>query len=379
MIAIQTSAARAAASVPVRLRAAGRATVSTVARRFALDRQIEFWLREIDSSWSLRDLRARVVEVKDETHDVKTFVLAPNRRWPGHRAGQFVTVEVEVDGVRMTRCYSLSSAPGDRYCAITVKRVAEGRVSSWLHDHLRRGDGLAIGQPAGDFVVPSPTPDKLLLLSGGSGVTPLMSILRDLAARKALQDVVFVHAARSARDVIFGAELEQQAARHPGLRVAVVLEDDAVLGGRIDAAKLFALVPDLEHRQTWLCGPPGMMNALSPIWISAGIPERLRVERFVPPALPAPATGTSPAQVALTLLRSRRRIEIDGTGTLLDQLERAGERPAYGCRLGICNTCRCRKRAGIVENALTGAVSSEGEEDIRLCVSRARTDLELAL
>jgi ferredoxin-NADP reductase len=378
MIAIQASAARAAANVPVRLRAAGRAAVGTVARRFGLDRQTEFWLREIDSSWSLRDLRARVVEVKSETHDVKTFVLAPNRRWPGHRAGQFVTVEVEVDGVRMTRCYSLSSAPGDRHCAITVKRVTDGRVSSWLHDHLQRGDGLAIGRPAGDFVVPSPIPERLLLLSGGSGVTPVMSILRDLVNRKAIRDVVFVHAARSARDVIFAAELEQLAGRHPELRLAIILEDDAV-GGRIDAAKLFAIVPDFDHRQTWLCGPPGMMDALSPIWTSAGITERLRVERFVPTPLPAPAMGTAPGQIALNLLRSGRRIETDGSRTLLDQLERAGERPAYGCRLGICNTCRCRKRAGIVENALTGAVSSEGEEDIRLCVSRARTDLELAL
>jgi stearoyl-CoA 9-desaturase NADPH oxidoreductase len=379
MIAIQTSAARAAANVPVRLRAAGRATVRTVARRFALDRQLEFWLREVDSSWSLRGLRARVVEVRDETHDVKTFVLASNRRWSGHRAGQFVTVEVEVDGVRMTRCYSLSSAPGDRHFAITVKRVAEGRVSSWLHDNLQRGDGLAIGRAAGDFVLPDPIPEKLLLLSGGSGVTPVMSILRDLADRKAIRDVVFVHAARSARDVIFAAELEQLAAHHPGLRLAIVLEDDAVLGGRIDAAKLRAIVPDFEHRETWLCGPAGMMDALSPIWTSAGIAERLRVERFTPPPLPALASGTAPARVALSLLRSGRRIETDGSGTLLDQLERAGERPAYGCRLGICNTCRCRKRAGIVENARTGEVSSEGEEDIRLCVSRARTDLELAL
>jgi ferredoxin-NADP reductase len=257
--------------------------------------------------------------------------------------------------------------------------VDEGRVSAWLHDHLQRGDALAIGRPAGEFVVPSPIPEKLLLLSGGSGVTPVMSILRDLADRKAIRDVVFIHAARSARDVIFAAEVEQLAARHPGLRVAIVLEDDAGHGGRIDAAKLSAIVPDFESRESWLCGPPGMMDALAPIWTSAGIADRLRIERFVPPPLPPSAKGAPPARVALTLLRSGRRIETDGSGTLLDQLERAGERPAYGCRLGICNTCRCRKRAGIVENAHTGAISGAGEEDIRLCVSRARTDLDLAL
>jgi stearoyl-CoA 9-desaturase NADPH oxidoreductase len=377
MTAIQALAARTATDVPLRLRSASVAAFRTVARRFALDRQIDFWLREIDSSWSLGDLRARVVEVRDETHDVKTFVLAPNGRWPGHRAGQFVTVDVEVDGVRMTRCYSLSSAPGGRRCAITVKRVGAGRVSTWLHDHLKRGDGLAIGMPAGDFVVPSPTPSKLLLLSGGSGVTPVMSILRDLAARNEIVDVVFVHAARSARDVIFGAELERLAALHPGLRLAIVL-DDATFGARLDAAKLLTIVPDLEQRETWLCGPPGMLDALAPIWTDRGIAARLRVERFVPPPVPAPAAGAA-AQVTLTLLDSGRRLQPDPAGTLLDQLERIGVRPAYGCRLGICNTCRCRKRAGIVENTRTGELSSEHEEDIRLCVSRARTDLELVL
>ena len=140
-----------AANVPLRLRRAV-AAASTLARRFALDRQVDFWLRELNPVWSYQRLRARVVDVLHETHDVKTFVLLPNGHWRGHRAGQFVTVEVEINGVRMTRCYSLSSAPGGRKCAITVKRAAGGRVSSWMHDHLQRGDVLALGTPSGEFV-----------------------------------------------------------------------------------------------------------------------------------------------------------------------------------------------------------------------------------
>lgn len=378
MIAAFRNPAHRVTGARARLRGAGVAAVSTLARRFALDRQVDFWLRELHSAWSLTEVYARVIDIVDETHDVKTFVLAPNGRWAGHRAGQFVTVEADIDGVRTARCYSLSSAPGSPHISITVKRVGAGRVSSWLHAHLKRGDVLRLGGPAGEFVLPEPAPKKLLLLSGGSGVTPVMSILRDLARRGGLHDVVFVHAARSAKDVIFRQELEELARRHPGLAIAIFLEDAAgSFGGRIDASKLHAMVPDLALRETYLCGPPGMMEALSPIWTDAGIAHRLKIERFVPASGIPPAEGATPAKIALSLVRSGRTVSVNGSGTLLEELERAGERPSYGCRMGICNTCRCRKRAGVVEDIVTGAVSSDADEDIRLCTSRARTDLEL--
>ncbi len=169
---------------------------------------------ELDPVRSLGELRARVVEVIEETRDTKTFVLRPNAAWRGHRAGQYTSVEAEIDGVRVRRCYSISSAPSEALVSITVKRVADGRVSTWLHENVRAGHILGLGAPAGDFALPSPTPDKLLLLSGGSGITPVMSMLRDLALRDAIEDLVFVHHARSHAEVIFGEELADLAARH---------------------------------------------------------------------------------------------------------------------------------------------------------------------
>lgn len=364
-------------------RTAAFSAARTIVQRLALDRQIDFWMQEIDPAWSYRALRARVLEVIAETHDVSTFVLAPNRLWPGHRAGQFVTVEVEIDGVRMQRCYSLSSAPGDTHVAITVKRVQGGRVSSWMHDHVRRGDVVRLGVPAGDFVVRDVVrgapPPKLLLVSGGSGVTPVMSILRDLSRRHAVGDVAFLHAARSRRDVLFEHELEELAARHPGLNVTFFVDDDVMHGGRLDGDKLRAAVPDLAERDTMLCGPPGMMEALAPVWAESGLLHRLKIERFAPALRLAPPPDGAPAKVKLALVRSGRTVTTERAETLLEQLERAGERPVHGCRMGICNTCVCRKRTGAVEDIVTGTVSSEPDEDIRLCVSRARTDLELAL
>src|SRR5689334_18330302 len=139
----------------------------TFVRRLFLDRQAEFWLGELHGTWSLHEIRARVVDVVIETGDTRTFVLAPNRHWQGHRAGQHTTVEVEVGGVRQRRCYSISSAPADRNVSITVKRAPEGRVSRWMHEHLHRGDLVRLGPATGDFVLPEPAPARLLLVSGG--------------------------------------------------------------------------------------------------------------------------------------------------------------------------------------------------------------------
>lgn len=311
-------------------------SVRAVARRLTLDRQLDFWMRELAPP-----PRARIVSAQTETHDLSTLALEPiGGAWPGHRAGQFVTIGVEIDGVRFQRCYSLSSAP-DKAPTIMVKRV--GKVSTWLHANV--GATVELGRPQGQFVVP-PTARKLLLVTGGSGISPAMSILR--GRRLGDAELVFVHAARSQKDVPFVDEL-----RTAG---AILFLDDVI--GRLDRERLRATVPDLHERTTMLCGPAAMMDALIPEW--EGMPEWLVLERFVR----ARPTGEI-RKVAETSL------------TLLESLELAGERPASGCRMGICNTCVCRKQSGIVENVLTGARSHAGEEDIHLCVSRAITDVEI--
>jgi ferredoxin-NADP reductase len=358
-----------------------RRIASGIARRLLLDRQAEFWLSELAPTRSLGEIRARVIAIVTETPDAKTFVLRPNRGWRGHLAGQHTTIEVEIDGVRVRRCYSISSAPGDELPAITVKRALGGRVSGWLHDHVRPGHVLRLAPAAGDFVLPQPMPRKLLMLSGGSGITPLMSMLRDLAGQGPIADLVFVHHARCADDVIFRSALGELAARHRGLRLLCCLGDSTSGPGRFDEAQLRRLVPDLAERETFLCGPPGLMERVERLWAEAGATRRLHLERFVSPAVPALVAsgeggGGTPVTVALT--RSGRSFTAR-SGTLLEQLERAGERPASGCRMGICQTCKCRKRTGRVENLLSGAVSSEPDEDIQPCISVARSDLELCL
>ncbi len=351
---------------------------STLLRRLFLDRQAAFWLRELDPVRSLDGVRAEVVGVIDETADTRTFLLRPNARWRPHRAGQHTVLEVEIDGVRVRRCYSIASAPGQLPIAITVKRVPGGRVSSWLHERARPGLVVGLARPAGDFVLSAPHPRNLLLLSGGSGITPVMSMLRDLAARDAIDDVVFVHHARCRADVIFGDELAELAARHPGLRLVVRLDDSDDGPQGFDEARLADTVPDFADRLTYLCGPPAMMDRAEAMWTAAGASHRLARERFLPaPRLTALAGDGHPVPVALT--RSGRELVVDGDGSLLDQLERAGERPPSGCRMGICRTCTCRKTAGTVQNLITGEVSSAPDEEIQLCISAPRSELRLEL
>jgi ferredoxin-NADP reductase len=345
-----------------------------------LDRQLNFLTAELlpmRASASHGQQRARVVAILQETGDAKTFVLAPHR--PLHyQAGQYVSVEVEVDGVRTARCYSLSSAPGGEHVAITVKRVPDGRVSSWLHDRVQVGDLLWLREPAGDFVLPANTDEPLLFISGGSGITPLMSMARALAQRDRLRDVVWVHYARSRADVIFGDELVRLAAAEAGLALHLCLDDDADAPRGFDEAHFAALVPDFAERGSFLCGPAPMMDRVGSLYERAGAARQLRREAFVSAhtALPNVAPG-EPVQVRL--LRSERAVVARGGGSLLEQLERAGEAPPSGCRVGICHTCRCTKRAGTIQNLLTGEVSSDPDQTIQLCITRAHTDLELDL
>jgi ferredoxin-NADP reductase len=335
-------------------------------RRWFFDRQADFWAGEL--GWPRGESQAHVVDVVAETADTKTFVLDPGRGWPGHRAGQYVPVEVEIDGVRARRCYSISSgasAAGARRIAITVRRVAGGRVSPWLHAHLRPGSVVRLGAPAGDFLAPS-APMPLLLVGGGSGITPIVAIVRELAAHQLLRDVIVVHGARSAAHAIFWPELTALETAHPGLRL-IARRDDR--HGYLDPAALRALVPDLARRETFVCGPPGLIDVVT----AAAPADRVHCERFV--AAPRPPTLASTVTVQL----ASRAVIARGPGSLLDQLERAGARPAHGCRMGVCNTCRCTKRSGAVLDLVTGAVCAEPDQEIRLCTSVARSDLTLEL
>ena len=323
---------------------------------------------------SLTQVRERLVRIVDEPASTKTFVLQPNALWLGAQAGQFVHVQLEIAGRRVERAYSLSSRPGSRRIAITVKRQDQGLVSRYLHASVTVGDVLTISQALGEFVLPSALPPKMLLLSAGSGITPVMAMLRDLQARRYQGDVVFLHVCRSPADLIFAKQLQVIAADFTELSLVVHC---TASDGPFSPKVLALAVPDLAQRGAWMCGPAAFMDAVHAYWDQQGIGAPLFSERFIgAPLLPSTAPGTP---VQISMLASGAAFTTQGTEPLLVQAERAGLTPKHGCRIGICRSCQCVKSSGTVENLQTGEVSSAPNELIRLCISTARSDVALAL
>lgn len=326
--------------------------------------------------WSLSEIRAEVVGREQQTADAVSFWLRPNRRWKGFVAGQHVPISVEINGVRHTRVYSLSCDPAvPGLLTLTVKRQADGVVSNWLHNHLQVGSIVTLGEADGDFVLPKNC-GPLLLLSAGSGITPMLALLHELRARReaatAEQDIVFVHVCRNAGDQIFASELRELAADWPALRIETW---HSASKGRPTADALLAAIPDYADRDTFLCGPAAFMSDIEAHWAGKGIAERLRLERFG--ALPRKLEFGDASEVRCA--RSERIFVTEAGEALLPAAERAGLKPAYGCRIGVCRTCLCHKRSGTVENLVTGERSGNGDEWIRLCVSTPRSDLELEI
>ena len=335
---------------------------------------IEDSLQALHPLMSLTEVRARVVKVVNETALTTTFVLQPNALWAGAQAGQFVRVRQEIGGRRVERVYSLSSRPGARRIALTVKRQSGGQVSNHMHDHLKVGNVLTISQAMGEFVLPAVLPAKMLLLSAGSGITPVMAMLRVLQAQAYKGDVAFVHLCRSPDDLIFASTLKEWAECWPALRLVLHFDESQ---GRFTTETLQRLVPDLNERSTWLCGPGGLMDAVHRLWVDQELTVPLQSERFVAFArLPATAPGT-PVQVRL--LASQRDFTTQGSAPLLVQAEQAGLNPKHGCRIGICRSCQCVKASGTVQNLQTGEISDAPNELIRLCITAARSPVTLDL
>lgn len=349
--------------------------------RFVNDQVFDFFAGQLSPMLSRRRILARVESVQREARGVKSFVLQPNGNWTGFQAGQHVNVTVEIDGVRHTRTYSPSSSDnGLGEVVLTVKRIEGGKVSNWMHDLLRAGDVVELSQPFGDFVLPGEAArEKMLLIGGGSGMTPLMSMIRTLADRNALSDVVLIQYAPSYLDLLFADELTELAERHPGFHVHFSLtrtpafEED--LTGHFSAEQVNQVVSDIAGRETWVCGPQTLIDAVSCFWQERSLEIPLHTESFTPPALLA--TDDAEVQVRIEARRSVRSFDASSTIPLLFQAESAGLNPPSGCRQGICMSCTCRKHSGIVQDMISGEISSEPDVDIRLCISRPLSDVTL--
>jgi len=332
------------------------------------------YLELINPLWSTRELRGRIESIDPETPDAATVVIKPGYQWEGHDPGQYLRVGLDIKGRRHWRAYSLTSDPErpDGCISITVKNVDEGVVSPHLVRRGRPGSIVSLGGVEGDFVLPDDLPEKLLFISAGSGITPIMSMLRSLEHRKALDDVVLLHSARTPEEVIFGDELRELAAEHDGFRLH---EQHTKEHGRLKPEDLERLCEDWRERDAYVSGPGEMLDALDEHWEAHGDCERLHMERFQPKI----GGGEEGEGGTIAFKVSDCETECDGSTPILVAGEEAGLSLPYGCREGICHTCVGELKSGEIRDLRTGKVSGQRGEMVRTCINAPEGPVEIEL
>lgn len=324
------------------------------------------YLDVINPLLSGAQLRGRIVAIRAETRDAVTVVIKPGRGWRSHIPGQYLRLGVEVDGVRHWRTYSITSRTGEDL-AITVQAVPAGIVSNHLVRDAQVGMLVHLDQAAGDFTLDGAA-GKTLFLTAGSGITPVMGILRNLAL--GARDIVVVHSAPSADDVIFGAELRKMNERNQIRLIEIHTRTD----GRLDMDRLTELVGDLDQRRTWACGPSDLLDVIEKHWAATGIAGRLRTERFRTETIATGEGGT------VTFSSTGTSIEAEGDQSLLDAGEAAGVLMPSGCRMGVCFGCIAPLRRGAVRDLRNGALTAAGDGVVvQTCISAAAGDCSIEL
>lgn len=328
--------------------------------------------------WNAAQAKLRCVAIVAEATDVKTFhFAAEDNSWFRYRPGQFVTLALPVPGGTVHRTYTLSSTPTrPQRASVTVKAQKDSIGTRWLLDQFRVGDTLSAVGPAGDFTLPA-TPGKLLFISGGSGITPMMSMTRYLHDLAADVDISFLHFARSAEDLLFTAELDGLAGAWNALRPRFIVEtatkDWAGPLGRPSELLLRQLAPDAAARDVYCCGPAPFMAAVrEAVSAIAGSLARYQEESFQPVAPePAPIASTD-AKVEIRFTLSGRSTEITGAETILTAAQRLGIAVASACQVGLCGTCQVKKTGGEVAMNHQGGIMDDEIEagNILACCSR---------
>ncbi|WP_306222507.1 flavin reductase family protein [Bosea beijingensis] len=346
-------------------------------------------LEAADRSSPSRDLlQLTVVEIRDETRDIKTFVFCPEGGVPAYSAGQSMTLKLELGGETLFRTFSLASAPdASGTLAMTIKAHAKGRATRWLHDELKVGAKLEARSPKGRFTIEGRRTDRLALISAGSGASPLMAMLRHLATMAPDTDIHWLHAARMPGDVLFAQELAALQARMPRLRVSILVSRPEPgwfgFSGRLGRRLVSVALPDFGRREVFCCGPAGFMEEARLIHAAeGGARDMFHVEHFgaIVPASPPPAPVDAPAQGYAVTFGDKQFTAQSGE-TLLQAATRQTIVIPCGCASGMCGTCRVSLVEGSVDMQHDGGISPEEEAQgyILACSSRPRSDVTIAL
>lgn len=336
---------------------------SRLLRLLAGPHGVDRYTELVDPMWTSKN-RATVVRARRTNARSVTVWLQPNHPVV-FTAGQYLTVTVEIDGRRQSRCYSPANAEGVQLIELTIARHDGGLVSEYLYRSARPGMTVGLSAAAGDFVLPTPRPRRLLLIAGGSGITPVMSMVRTLSEEPYAGEIAVLHYVRSLDDTCY----REQLAMLPDVRAlhCSTREPGADLDGHFGQHHSAAAMPD--PNAVYVCGPRALIDA-----VRAVHPQAV-AESFAPVPLAVP---DSPGGGRITFSDSGIGVVDDGR-PLLDQAESAGLSPQNGCRMGICHTCTRRKVSGVVRNVSTGAISTADDDAVQICVSVPVGDVDIDL
>ena len=337
----------------------------------------EPFIRLAMPAWSTVGVRSRVMKVHSETGDVYSLVIRPGRRWKNFSAGQHVQISAELNGTLYTRTFSISTSPDyfrkTGLIELSIRSKPDGRVTPMLKEHFAKGGVCTLSDAGGDFLLPEGN-EPLLLIAGGSGITPFRSMMNQLSSSNSLRDVHLLFYIRNSSNALFRQELDRIAELHPNLKVTFI---NTEAEGQVCEEHLLRYCPDVADRIAMVCGPTPMIQGTRNLLSELGLPaDQIRFEYF----------GAAPIEMEMTGEKSFVRFKTSGIATtttpdeqmsLLDLAEKQGLTPQHGCRIGVCYQCVCTKESGVVFNTRTGQYSDTGKEDIQLCISVAASDLEL--
>ena len=321
------------------------------------------YLKLLNPLWTARELRGRIEEVIPETDRASTIVIRPGWGWRfDHKPGQYIGIGVEVEGKFHWRSYSLSSEPtrSGGTVSITVKAMPEGFLSDHLVNGVRPGTIVRLAAPQGEFILPDPPPAKMLFLVGGSGVTPVMSMLRTMARRESMPDVVMAYSALHEDDMMFRDELRALADEQDAF---TLYERFTEADGILTPDQLDDVCPDWKERETWACGPAPMLDATIEHYDEHDLRDHLHVERFT---LNLDADGETGGTVTFGV--GGPSVEVDGATTLLEAGEANGINMLFGCRMGICHTCDVPLAEGKVRDLRSGEEHDNPQQYIQTCI-----------
>lgn len=333
------------------------------------------YIELINPLWTTRELRGRVQEVTPEGTDASTVWIKPGYEWPGHQPGQYVRLGLVVDGKFHWRAYSLTSDPEPRDGLISVspKYVDNGTVSPYLVRKIAPGEIVRLGEIEGVFTLPDPLPEKMLFISAGSGITPIMSMMRALDHRDQMNDVVSIHSIHKREQTMFLSELERFDETHEGFTLILRVTGDE---GRMKPDDLDELCPDWRERQAMCSGPAELLDDLVEHYKSNDRSDQIHLERFQPTFGVDPGDGEGGH---VTMTKSKSEFDCEPGVPILTAGEEAGLQLKFGCRIGICHTCTGVLKKGQIRDLRTGDISSPEGQAIRICVNTAEGDVEVDL